>query len=82
MGVGDYSIHFREPYPAPSNFGGGRGVMNPDFGNLGGRKTILDEFHTDEHDPSRFPKEHLLHDLLHLPEGFEYIPWSLDYPFY
>jgi hypothetical protein len=68
MGVGDHSVHFREPYPAPEFLVTGRGpaFKNPKFN---GRKTILDEFHTDEHDPSHDPWGHLFYDVFGFPDG-------------
>jgi RHS repeat-associated protein len=77
IGVGDSSFHFRRKYAPGCPFG----PLNPATclllrHQMVGRKTVLDEFHTDDHDPARDPKGHILHDVLHLPDYFDYLPYS------
>ena len=77
IGVGDSSFHFRRKYAPGCPFG----PLNPATclllrPQMVGRKTVLDEFHTDDHDPARDPKGHILHDVLPLPDYFDYLPYS------
>ena len=66
LSVDNSSFHFGAKYPASP-------VCDPLFGcisppDLAGRKTKLEEFHTDPHDPRYDPEGHLVYDLLHFPE--------------
>jgi len=68
-GTEQFSFHYRERYPpcplhardVSSCF---NGIRN---GTFAGRKTVLDQFHVDAHNPQVDPWGHLLHDFLHLP---------------
>jgi RHS repeat-associated protein len=78
MPVGTGSFHFRRPYP-PCPIGEplnplSCAVLRPE---MVGRKTQLDQFHTDDHDPARDPGGHILQDVLHLRE--DYVP-DFGYP--
>jgi len=60
------SFHFRERYP-PCPFG----ALDPGSclvfqHTTSGRKTVLDQFHIDPHNPSVDPWGHLIHDFFHI----------------
>jgi RHS repeat-associated protein len=62
--VDNTSFHFRRPYP-PCPIGP---VLNPAScyflqHHMAGRKTKLDQFHTDDHDPARDPWGHIRYDV-------------------
>ena len=73
LGVGWGSFHFREQYPPVPQYDDP--FYHPED-HPGGRKTILDQFHCDRHDPSRYPREHVDQDVLHLPFFFDYFDLS------
>ena len=75
IGVGNSSIHFRESYPYNPDYGDPFEHPEDHPGLLSGRKTILDQFHTDPHDPSRNPTGHIFYDVFGFPE-------PPNYPFY
>ena len=71
------SFHFREPYPPCAI-----GALNPAsclmLPRMPGRKTKLDQFHVDPHDPAVDPEGHILHDVFHLPFFVDYVdPFSI-----
>jgi len=72
------SFHFREPYP-PCPIG----ALNPLSclmlqHSMVGRKTVLDQFHVDQHDPAVDPQGHIVHDVFHLPFFVDYVdPFSI-----
>jgi RHS repeat-associated protein len=75
IGVDTSSFHFRQKYPS-CPYAEDVCLKLPPQMQFPGRKTALDQFHIDDHDPRVDPKGHLLHDVLHLPDYFDYLPYS------
>jgi hypothetical protein len=76
IGVGASSFHFRRPYAPGCPFGMSPATCLLLRSGMVGRKTVLDQFHTDDHDPARDPKGHILHDVFHLPDYVDDFPYN------